>query len=234
MSFSKVSQAYPWPPLRPYPNPILHTLDGGGREILVNRLRAAKAPVVLEVGAFLGGSALQWLNSGPSVRVVCVDPWEGDWWIPYAREHGWKELEQRFAEPNGPLKVFLTNLWDYRDRVIAVPGYVPAKLRELHDLELQPQLIYFDSDKSGAGIAEAARLFPDAVIAGDDWTWGRQDGYPIRAAVAEVARQSGRHIVTKRCTWLLQDRPLTFHQRRDRILSLVADVSRPVRDRLRG
>ena len=213
---------------------MLHTLDGGGREILVNRLRAATAPVVLEVGAFLGGSALQWLNSDPSVRVVCVDPWEGDWWIPYARERGWKELEQRFADPSGPLKVFLTNLWDYRDRVIAVPGYAPAKLHELHDLGLQPQLVYFDSDKSGSGIAEAVRLFPDAVIAGDDWTWGRQGGYPIRAAVAEAARVTGRHIVTRRATWLLQDRPLTFEQRCGRMLSLVDDVSRPVREKLRG
>ncbi len=201
--------------------------------MLDNKLRAETAPVVLEVGTFLGGSALRWLKSGPSVRVVCVDPWEGEWWVTYARQRGWKDLEQRFAEPSGPLKVFLTNLWDYRDRVVAVQGYAPAKLHALHDLGLQPQVVYFDSDKSGSGMKEAVRLFPDAVIAGDDWTWGRKQGYPIRATVAEIARLTGRRIVTKRATWLLQDRPLTLEQRRDRMLSFVDDFSRPVREGLR-
>ncbi len=234
MSFANVASAYPWPKDRPFPTVALQTYDGGGREIIVNVLRRYPAPIVLEVGAFLGGSALQWLEAGPEVSVVCLDPWEGDWWVPHAQEHGWEELQRRFAELRGPLKCFQTNLWDYRKRVVAVCGYAPAKLYELRELGLRPDVIYFDSDKTGSGMSEAATLFPDALIAGDDWTWGRRNGYPIRKSVNALARQTGRHVVVRRATWLLQTDPLTFRQRLEGGISGVKDVLRPIREKLKG
>jgi len=59
MSFANVAASYPWPKDPPFQTVTLHTYDGGGRELIIDILRRCSAPVVLEVGAFLGGSALQ-------------------------------------------------------------------------------------------------------------------------------------------------------------------------------
>jgi len=235
MSFEAVATRYPWPDARPYPEPFHYSYDGGGRDLVLDIIRRKPNAVVLEVGAFLGGSVLQWLAASPDVRVVAVDPWQGDWWIPHARQAGWTELERRFAEPNGPLRCFLTNLWEHRDRVVAVPGYSPVKLHELADLGLKPDVLYFDSDKSGSGMDEAARLFPEAIITGDDWAWsemGRQ--YPIREPVRALARSTGRHIAVRRATWVLQTEPLSLRQQVDCAIAALKDLVRPMRRMILG
>ena len=51
-----------------------------------------------------------------------------------------------------------------------------------------------------ADVALACELFPQAVVAGDDWDWDS-----VRQAVADEARQRGRRIVVLGVSWRLTD-----------------------------
>src|SRR4051812_47251273 len=57
-------------------------LDGGGRsgrEIIVEAIKAHSVELMVEVGSFLCGSALQWLRTSDKLTVIGVDPWDGNW-----------------------------------------------------------------------------------------------------------------------------------------------------------
>lgn len=43
--------------------------------------------------------------------------------------------------------MFRSNLWEYRDRVIAIRGYAPEALRILVNNNVKPDTIYIDADK---------------------------------------------------------------------------------------
>jgi hypothetical protein len=224
---------YPWPAARPYASEEIVCFDGGGRELICREIARRSGCVVLEIGSFLGDSARRWLAASQNSVVVCVDPWD-DWWIKRDLNRNRTELFRRLAEPDGPINCFFTNMWPYRDRVVAVRGYAPAAIIALHADGVVPDIVYFDSDKSGPGIVEAIQLFPNALITGDDWSWSEvPHHYPIRAPVRRAARQTGRRLVVRRATWLLQPKRLSARQYLDKALSRVADLVRPLRSRLR-
>jgi hypothetical protein len=141
------------------------------------------------------------------VTVVCVDPWPDvdvrDWGI-----HDWPELfGQRLAE------VFLANCWDFRDRVVPVRGHSPAALAEVAACGLRPDVVYIDGDHGyeavWADLAACARLFPRAVLSGDDWLWDATRFPPrsVREAVQDFAAAQGRSLHAEGNTWLLGPRP---------------------------
>ena len=111
-----------------------------------------------------------------------------------------------------------------------VRGESPRKLNELADLGVRPDLIYFDSDKTGVDIEIAHQLFPDAILTGDDWTWGIEQGYPIRRAVKAFAREHyGFRVVSNRATWVLVQTPLRLSERLHILANLTRDFARALR-----
>jgi len=69
--------------------------------------------------------------------------------------------------------------------------------------KIKPDLIYFDSNKTMTDIDVAFKLFPDAILSGDDWTWKKDDVYPVRNAVERFSENNGFNIKVKKATWLL-------------------------------
>lgn len=55
----------PWPDVSPLDGQPSHvwSLDGGGRHLVIDLIRECQPRVFLEVGVFVGGSALQWLRN---------------------------------------------------------------------------------------------------------------------------------------------------------------------------
>ncbi len=224
-----LSAEYPWPVVRPTFSPADWMLDGGGKELIFARIGKGESFLVLEIGAFLGSSVKQWLAVSPNVYVIAIDPWEGDWWVDYARKNGRNSLAEQFAREDGPYLTFLSSLWKFKERLFPVRGKSPEKLYELANLGVKPDLVYFDSNKTGDDIDVVHQLFPDAILTGDDWTWGLEQGYPIRASVRKFAHKHNFKIVSDRATWVLMQRSLKISERVMNLTSFARDQARALR-----
>jgi hypothetical protein len=226
---------YAWPDEPPDFEPAEWPLDGGGKQLVLDRIERGQQFLIVEIGCFLGSSIKQWLAASPKVSVIAIDPWEdGTWWADYARKHGRDSLAEQFERGDGPYFTFLSSMWDQRDRLIPVRGTSPEKLYELAALNIRPNLIYFDSDKHGADLEVAHALFPDAILTGDDWTWGREQGYPMRRAVKSFARRHNYNVIASRATWALTQDSLTASEQVGNVRSRVRDLARTVKGKIKA
>lgn len=228
-----LNRKFPWPDVRPDCNPSEWILDGGGRELIGNRIIKNDVCLVIEIGVFLGSSVKKWLAVSPKVHVIAIDPWEGKWWSEYALKHGRNELAVQFENNDGPFMTFLASLWEYRERVIPVRGTSPDKLYELAKMGIVPDLIYFDSDKTGLDIEIAHKLFPSAIITGDDWTWRKGNEYPIRKAVKKFARKYGKFVRSSRATWVLDQTCYSMADHLNSCIEFARDQARIFKGALR-
>jgi hypothetical protein len=214
MSLEDLRRAHPWPDIEGVPS-YRFSLDGGGRHHVVDLIKRTNPRIMVEVGCFLCGSALTWLDAAPELTVIGVDPWKGDWdahmerWLANPRVASlFKTIDdvdafRRDLRQNGAFRSALANVRDYRDRFIPIQGYSPAALQVIADAGVVPDIIYIDAGKVSADLDEAYRLFPSAHLCGDDWGWGPEEGYPMRKVVEGFTAQHGHTIIAERQTWLL-------------------------------
>jgi len=206
-SFSKIQERYPWPNDCPPLVAVPWNLDYGGRRLITDLIPQRGIRVVLEIGSFLGGSARQWLNASPEVVVICVDPWSdmvGHRPLLDSHPVG-SAFSRQLRAPEGLYHSFLSSMWDVKDRVISVRGRGVDKIPELRSLGLDPGLIYIDADKKGEEIPLCDKMFPDALIGGDDWNWSDGYSFPMRAPARRSARERQRILKNFGHTWLIDD-----------------------------
>jgi hypothetical protein len=212
----------PWPEfgygeIEPFSLP----LDGGGRggrEIVVEAIKANNVELMLEVGCFLCGSTLQWLRSSDKLTVIGADPWDANWAayvetlaLDVARARTvWHLTDEQIAtivhnqRHYGSFCVAMNNVRLYKSRFIPVRRKAPEVFSYLKVREIEPQLIYIDADKKRDDLDEAHRLFPNAILCGDDWLWPDESGVMVmQEAVKAFAAEKGFEIKSARQTWVL-------------------------------
>lgn len=216
----------PWPEfgygeIEPFSLP----LDGGGkagREIVAEAIKAHNVELMLEVGCFLCGSTLQWLKTSDKLTVIGADPWDANWaayveQLPFdvARARTvWHLSDEQLAtivhnqRHYGSFCVAMNNVRLYKSRFIPVRRKAPEVFSYLKLREIEPQLIYIDADKKGGDLEEAHKLFPNAIICGDDWLWPDETGVlRMQEIVKAFAEAHNFEIKSARQTWLLQPKP---------------------------
>lgn len=220
-AYSNLAKRYPWPTTRPMrKNEAFNwTLDGGGREILTDVLQQRPATLMVEVGSFMGGSALRWLRENRNMRLVCVDPFPdhtADYIrsikeAPWAASFGPNNLA-KYADliaRHGMLNVVRNNLWDYRHRLILVQGRLQDKVDELRQLE--PDILFLDATKAREEFDILDNLFPGAVLTGNGWNWSDAKGHkPIPVFASEFANRRGGEIYAKASTFVISDPRFNF------------------------
>ena len=191
-------------------------MDYGGRDLISNLIKSRGMRIIVEIGAFVGGSVSQWLAASPDVVVVAIDPWpqiQGP--NPFYESHPVGRLHlAQLREPDGLYQAFLASQWHNRHRVIPIRGLGLQILPSLHALGLQPDLIFIDADKQAAEIILCDDLFPNAIVCGDDWLWCDGRDFPTQRPVRESAQRRGRFLKFVSNTWLIDDRPWTLTERR--------------------
>lgn len=209
-----------WPDAEYENKPFMVNLDFGGRELITNLIRNKSLEVIVEIGSFLGGSALEWLNADRNVKVICIDPWTGGWagkWLGdnQYRWPDWPRLDnakiQELDEPDGLYNAFLSNVQTYKERVIVVRQLSEIALPILASLGLDPDLIYIDADKKSTDLYDCSRLFPRALITGDDFLWPGGDTihdpekivYPVQEIVRKFSHENHLEVIHKDQTWIL-------------------------------
>jgi hypothetical protein len=216
--------ANPWPDLRELEGqpPYLWSLDGGGRELITGLIRGINATTMLEIGSFLGGSAISWLESDPTLILIVADPWDWDCasWLRViiASPPEWiqdKGLLERLVPPiekHGMFKIALHNLRKYRDRLIPLKMRAEQAYRYVSVFG-EPDIIYIDANKERQDYVLAHEIFPNSIISGDDWEWTNDKGIMVvRDYVSEVAKLRGCRVVARRATWILEPTRGSHHR----------------------
>ncbi len=195
--YEQLRRLCPWPESRPDVSPIDHGwFQAGSIKLLGERLNA-DTKLVVELGSWLGQSTRWILDHAPNAAVVAIDHWEGS--------------EEHFTNPDPRVQAalpvlyetFLTNLWDYRDRLHPYRTDTLEGMNNLRDEGLFPDIVFVDADHTEQGayhdVKTAAELFPDAKLVGDDWLWDT-----VRRAVERFATESNLEIVVDRNAWALE------------------------------
>lgn len=85
-------------------------------------------------------------------------------------------------------ETFLSECWDYRERIIPVRRKSIEGLKLVAEAGLTPDVIYIDGDHSYAAVHDdlvtALSLFPRSAILGDDWDWPG-----VKQAVEEIVQE---------------------------------------------
>lgn len=186
-ALASLRAAHPWPSRRPPSGSPLQGWLGDGNKRMLEALLPRGPCVVVELGSWLGLSARFMLERRPQATLVCVDTWEG------SVEH---KAEARHQAHLPTLHAsFLHNLWDLRGRVVPVRAFSWDGLEEVARHGVRPDLVYVDASHETPDVlrdlATALRLFPDAILMGDDWRWRS-----VRRAVVPFARRNGLWIRT--------------------------------------
>ena len=186
---------HPWPQKPPATPPCWHGWLHPETGRMLDRRLGPATRVVVELGSWLGLSARHILRRAPAATVICVDLWAAEF-----VDRVFCDQPEMRAKVRDPHLTFLRNLWDRRQRVVAIRNATPAGLAEIHVAGVQPELIYIDADHRYAGVKAdvetAGWLFPDVPLVGDDWGWAG-----VRRAVEEYAGRSGRTLHENRTAW---------------------------------
>lgn len=217
-AFKTLQKQTKWPDIRRverYP----FSLDGGGRDLIVNRLARLEAPLMLELGSQLGGSTHHWLASHPKLKVIAVDRWPDDGKIVETLERydqdpvfqpSFADIKDRAAfieqvRKRGYYRQACANIAPFAERCVP---YRSASSEALVDLakehRVKPDLVYFNTASSADQLSEVHRRFPKAILSGNNWNWGADEGYPIRAEVQKFAKQHGFSVRAERANWIVE------------------------------
>ena len=190
---------YPWPKTRPdvprdYPDQYPDGWCCGQNVAMLQRLLGDRTRLIVELGSWLGRSAVVCLQAAPNATLICIDHWRGS--AEHHIKSPWKlKLPTLY-------KTFLVNLWEYRERVVPLKADTVAGMTEVHSLGLQPELVYVDGAHDTPAVVRdittAMELFPQAQICGDDWCHATVEA-GVREAVADRAANIKEDYV---CWWL--------------------------------
>lgn len=190
-----LKSVFPWPDVKP---DILEQRERWfhlRKQILLREVVPRDAKLVVELGSWLGDSTRWFCDWCPDATVVAVDTWLG------SVEH---LLKRRDLLPV-LYDTFLSNCWEYRDRLIPFRNTSLAALNFLSKLKLKPDVIYFDSDHSFWGLLSELEtvnsLFPQAMLVGDDYTAENTVGEALKA----FADRSRYKIEASNYTWIVRD-----------------------------
>lgn len=147
--------------------------------------------------------------------MVGVDPWGPDLVAQCERYVGRETLNRAYpdaadqqafvddARTHGVMAMALANLRDYRDRFIPIRATTPEVVPALRAAEVKADVVFIDADKKIEDLEVAHIFWPDAILCGDDWHWGRTKGYPMRKIVGRFAEAHGFDIRADHATWVL-------------------------------
>jgi len=192
MGWTTLQQAYPWPSARPNIRPHL---DGWKvhETVWLDLLSELCSPVLAEIGAWTGKTSCWLLGRFHSLRLVAVDLWTPDA-VPYTRAHFDTLVASGRMQPQDQIAdLYRINVWDHRDRVVAIQRDSVTGMHAIAAAGVQPDIVYIDAAHDYKHVLDdidaAIKLFPASVICGDDYSLPNSG---VVQAVHEVAGREGR------------------------------------------
>jgi predicted O-methyltransferase YrrM len=121
--------------------------------------------MVIELGSWLGSSTR--FIADRCKHVIAIDHWKGG---PEHHNSTWQSIKGRLPKL---YETFLRNCWSRKDKITPLKMDTVEGLTECSKAGVSPNLIYIDASHEYtdviADLTLAAKLFPKALIIGDDW-----------------------------------------------------------------
>lgn len=185
--------------------------------LIIDEAKKTDELLMIEIGSFLGGSALRWAKASSKCRIIAVDPWASDH-TEYLKNvyddpqrmsmlSGITEEDFRgaldYLQANGSLS-YTKQIISNQKNIGLVRSQSPRFLLSLYFRQVYPDIIYFDADKDGQDIELAISLFPKSIICGDDYLWTDQaNKNPIMSCLEKLKKSHQRAILQKGQSWIL-------------------------------
>jgi len=172
-SLKQISDA--WPQSCPEGKADVSKWFSADHEKVFTRLLSKKPNgLYLELGTWTGvGSTAFVANKFPNMTLICIDTFKG------SSEHQRDPKQKRVAEKLWDH--FCINRWIDRDRIYPIKAPSVEALQRVDSAGLKPDFIYVDAaheaDAVFADVSTAIKLFPQAVLLGDDYVRPGQ-GHP--------------------------------------------------------
>lgn len=175
-------------------------LGYGNKEEIKRVLNSPDVNIICELGTWYGKSAEFMMENSKNTSLICVDLWsnedikEGNQVIKYNDKY--RSILDKY-----PLyETFLGNLWKHRKRIIPLRMDTKDGLRKIKQMGITPDAIYIDANHTykdvKAEIELSIELFPNAILFGDDISWGG-----VKKAVIECANKYEFKIIKNRNCW---------------------------------
>jgi hypothetical protein len=189
-------EKYAWPTSSPGIPFDDHGWFGWCHQAVLDATLSRDSKVIVELGSWLGKSTRFLLASAPRATVIAVDHWKGDQSILSGGE---KEVADRLPRLYDS---FLSNCWEYRDRLIPLRNTTCEGLLEIRRAGIEPDFIYLDAghqyEEAKGDLEVIGNLFPLSPLAGDDYG-GKWQG--VKQAVDEYAKANGLEVLTIQHAW---------------------------------
>lgn len=188
-------RTHPWPDQKPAvpPREKEGWLFPSTQEMLA-RFLSNQTKLVVELGSWLGLSTRFIASRAPRAAVIAIDHWQG------SPEH---QQDPKYSALLPVLyETFLANCWSERARIVPVRTGTIEGLERVARSGLYPDIFYVDADHGFEGVSAdlqaIQRLFPQAIIVGDDWNW---EG--VRRAATAFSQAAGRRLEALEAGWCI-------------------------------
>jgi hypothetical protein len=154
---------------------------------------------IIELGSWLGSST-RWFCENTQAKVIAIDHWKG------SIEH----LERSDVKGKLPTlyETFIVNCWEYRDRILPVKTDTITGLMWCKDMGFSPEMIFIDASHEYQDVLKdletSFRLFPSAIIVGDDWAWKNRrlkKRFTVREAVVDFCKNNKFNVANNGRCW---------------------------------
>lgn len=172
---------------------------------------AQKPRLIIEVGTWKGGSALQMASVLEEAKlpgtVLCIDTWLGalEFWTDLTDPERYGSLRHEHGWPTVYFQ-FLANVCHrhLQHRIVPFPQTSATGALWLRHYGLRGDLIYIDGSHEEEDVYQDVLdywevLAPGGTLFGDDWSW---DG--VRLAVERFAREQNLRVSFSADKWLLR------------------------------
>ncbi len=183
----RLRKAFPWPSERPDIKAPVRAPGwfGEGTDQLLSSVLNHDTRVVVELGAWLGMSTRFIADVAPNATVISIDHWQGS--PEHQTSEEWRSMLPTLYE------TFLALCWRYRDQIIPLKMTTVEGLKKVHQFGVEPDVVFIDAEHSHEAVmAElelAHRLFPHALLVGDDFDW-----QPVQSAVQAFAESNNLNV----------------------------------------
>ena len=203
----KIETLFQWPQEKPnVPKDGHNWFDGGNVNILTSMVSILKPKYILEMGSWTGAGSTKLLaENAPDAHIVCIDHWSANMEDYVQKEFGIEQVKELWPKISVLWETFLVNMWDHRHHLTPLRTKTTEGLEILGKMDIPFDLVYIDAhhdyDSVLHDIKTTHKLWPNASIVGDDYTWTT-----VRNAVHDYADENNLQVITNNNCWYYQNK----------------------------
>jgi SAM-dependent methyltransferase len=176
-----LAKKYPFPKTKHYKRKKINGWRIWDTQFL-DLLEPNHSHIIVEVGCWYGKTTCWLAETFKNSTIICIDTFT---------DHTEPGAKTQVVEDSKLYNHFITNVWEYKERIIPIPALSWDGLQEIKNHQVMPTLIYIDAAHAyeyvSKDISICLESFPNSIICGDDYDVYRPNG--VKLAVDEKVKE---------------------------------------------